>query len=202
MATPQKKGQDLAGSATDGGKATPSKFDGGKATPFKFDGGRNTPSKVDGGTDTPSKIPSAKSTPIKSPPCKKVKGAGQVANQQPIPEQHEQAEMQVETWQCSPHETFYWKKITCTHQYIEKSGAVKNRSEHRSMPSRELTYPTWGKGTSSSTVILMGYVSSQEGMIKHDLTLHYLEPKDEVAKETSANGDVVMEDQPKGVMVW
>ena len=52
MATPQKKGQDLAGSATDGGKATPSKFDGGKATPSKFDGGRNTPSKVDGGTDT------------------------------------------------------------------------------------------------------------------------------------------------------
>ena len=47
----------------------------------------------------------------------------------------------------------------------------------------------------------MGYVSSQEGMFKHDLTLPYLEPKDEVAKETSANRDVVMEDQPNGVMV-
>ena len=33
-----------------------------------------------------------------------------------------------------------------------------------SMPTRELTYPIWGNGTSSSTVLFLGgYVSSQEG---------------------------------------
>ena len=32
------------------------------------------------------------------------------------------------------------------------------------IPSRELTYPTWGIGKSSSKVILMLYVSYQEGM--------------------------------------
>jgi len=35
------------------------------------------------------------------------------------------------------------------------------------IPSRELTYPTWGKGKSSTQKCLsMGYVSSQEGIVK------------------------------------
>ena len=85
MATPQKKpGGALDSSAADGGKPK-------EATPLK---------------NQDAMISSAKSTPIKSPPCKKVKGVD-VPTQ--VIEEHPGAEtMEVETWQCSAHETFLY----------------------------------------------------------------------------------------------
>ena len=47
---------------------------------------------------------------------------------------------------------------------VSESNCDSFGDDHRQIPSRELTYPTLGKGTSSSKgPIGMGYVSYQEG---------------------------------------